>query len=842
MPKVQIQISATDNASAILRKVSAAINDTGKSADKTTSSFAKSAATIALSGAALYKISAAYQDAIMSGSKLQETQNKFDVVFRDSISQAEIFSKTLVDSYGLAKEEAMSFLSGTGDILIGMGMTSEKALELSNGVSQLGIDLASFSNVAGGSERAVAALTSALSGEREALKAYGIIVNEELIKAELLATKKDHLTGMARKQAESEATLAIAYRQSGNAVGDMERSFDSYANIQRRVDSQLADFSADIGSQLLPSMSNLGLAFLGASKDGGIFGDTVKQITEYIAETVDGIAVLMAKFDQFNSTRKLENTLDDANTLIKYNKNLIKQYGDLASLKKAAETSGAAKEELKLYEANNQAIERNIKLSQTQKEESDKKLKTLATIQDRIANGDKVNQANQTKQIASEKQATQQSIEGSKKKRDEAVKFYNEIIFNSAMAEASDLKRIDLTTQREIDSLNEKKKYLKDYQYQEALSLITYKALQEADALRLKQTSDMFAQMAAVQSQFYTNSSSEAANAWGQMSQSIVSSWQKASGEMSKIFADIAADSRKNGMTMGDGFKVGASVAVAALSSINAILSMQAQLVQANYQNQMDALQAAQNKELEMLEEKYESKNEIDEEQTNFEMEKRLLELEEYRASLDGKTDSEIEAAIKSKTTEIKAFEDSKNLQKKKDAEEKANQKKKEAEQKMINERYAMEEWKLKVAAFKSKQEADKAAVFMSAAIGVTSAWASSMSLPFPVNVAVGTSLSGLMIGTAAKQISLIGDQRPPAPPAFADGVTNFEGGWALVGERGREMVNLPSGSNVITNENTEKLLGGGAPQYIHIPIYLNGILTQEELIDTRKSASYGGY
>jgi hypothetical protein len=466
----------------------------------------------------------------------------------------------------------------------------------------------------------------------------------------------------------------------------------------------------------------------------------------------------------------------------------------------------------------------------------------LATIQDRIANGDKVNQANQTKQIASEKQATQQSIEGSKKKRDEAVKFYNEIIFNSAMAEASDLKRIDLTTQREIDSLNEKKKYLKDYQYQEALSLITYKALQEADALRLKQTSDMFAQMAAVQSQFYTNSSSEAANAWGQMSQSIVSSWQKASGEMSKIFADIAADSRKNGMTMGDGFKVGASVAVAALSSINAILSMQAQLVQANYQNQMDALQAAQNKELEMLEEKYESKNEIDEEQTNFEMEKRLLELEEYRASLDGKTDSEIEAAIKSKTTEIKAFEDSKNLQKKKDAEEKANQKKKEAEQKMINERYAMEEWKLKVAAFKSKQEADKAAVFMSAAIGVTSAWASSMSLPFPVNVAVGTSLSGLMIGTAAKQISLIGDQRPPAPPAFADGVTNFEGGWALVGERGREMVNLPSGSNVITNENTEKLLGGGAPQYIHIPIYLNGILTQEELIDTRKSASYGGY
>lgn len=36
---------------------------------------------------------------------------------------------------------------------------------------------------------------------------------------------------------------------------------------------------------------------------------------------------------------------------------------------------------------------------------------------------------------------------------------------------------------------------------------------------------------------------------------------------------------------------------------------------------------------------------------------------------------------------------------------------------------------------------------------------------------------------------------------AFADGVTNFSGGMALVGERGPEIVNLPRGSDVIPNE-----------------------------------------
>jgi len=40
----------------------------------------------------------------------------------------------------------------------------------------------------------------------------------------------------------------------------------------------------------------------------------------------------------------------------------------------------------------------------------------------------------------------------------------------------------------------------------------------------------------------------------------------------------------------------------------------------------------------------------------------------------------------------------------------------------------------------------------------------------------------------------------------FADGVTNFTGGMALVGERGPEIVSLPAGSSVINNENSTRL------------------------------------
>ena len=45
--------------------------------------------------------------------------------------------------------------------------------------------------------------------------------------------------------------------------------------------------------------------------------------------------------------------------------------------------------------------------------------------------------------------------------------------------------------------------------------------------------------------------------------------------------------------------------------------------------------------------------------------------------------------------------------------------------------------------------------------------------------------------------------------PGFAGGTRNFAGGLAMVGERGRELVAMPSGSRVYSNHDTERMLGG---------------------------------
>jgi len=53
--------------------------------------------------------------------------------------------------------------------------------------------------------------------------------------------------------------------------------------------------------------------------------------------------------------------------------------------------------------------------------------------------------------------------------------------------------------------------------------------------------------------------------------------------------------------------------------------------------------------------------------------------------------------------------------------------------------------------------------------------------------------------------------------PQFATGVNNFKGGMALVGERGPELVNLPTGADVMTNTRTRSIMGSAQNQPVII-------------------------
>jgi len=389
------------------------------SASGLNSTLKKVAGGIAFS-AMMYKVVGALKESVKYASDLQETQNKFDVVFKNSSAKAQEYAQVLIDSYGMAKREAMAFLAGTGDILIGMGMQADAALELSNATAQLGTDLASFSNVEGGAERAIQAITSAMTGEREALKAYGIVVSEEMVMEELRMQGKDKLTGMSLVQAKAEATLAIAYRQSGNSIGDMARSYDSYANIQRRVNSRMEDMYASVGEDLLPALSNLGLAFLSASKDGGILSSALHTITKFIGDSINGIALLIAYLDEMSDAGDAEEVYEKnmklTNEYKAQQKAIWDKWGGEEAFNNAVKSGNSeAKAQSKELETQRQIVKKSLDEGIDVVEKRREKQETILKLQERIANSDKVLAAEQEAIAKREKDKTNQKVQNEEK-------------------------------------------------------------------------------------------------------------------------------------------------------------------------------------------------------------------------------------------------------------------------------------------------------------------------------------------------------------------------------------------------------------------------------------------
>jgi len=241
--KSQKTEKATDSLSSSYEKLGKQLNQYAK--------YAAAAAT----ALAVYQLQKQVRIAIGLASDLQEVQSKFDVVFSGQQAKAEKWAKTLVDAYAMSTIEAKKYLSSIQDLLVPMGMSSVNAGELSNEIVKLSADLASFNNLP--TEQVMLNIQSALTGEFEAMKKYGIILNKTIIEQKALtmglADTTDEITGSIR----ANAAYAVMVEASAAALGDMERTMDSAANQQKQQQALLSDISTLLGQAILPYYEEL---------------------------------------------------------------------------------------------------------------------------------------------------------------------------------------------------------------------------------------------------------------------------------------------------------------------------------------------------------------------------------------------------------------------------------------------------------------------------------------------------------------------------------------------------------------------------------------------------------
>lgn len=264
-----------------------------------------------LAFAAFSKVITATADVIKKSINIsrdfQEENSKFKTVFKDVGEAADKMRKQLQNSYGLSRKNSTQLLAATGDLLTGFGFAGDMALELSGEVQKLAIDLASFTNYAGGADGASQALTKALLGERESVKALGISILETDVKAKVLELTQQGMTFETERQAKAYATLLIAQEQSKNAIGDYARTSEGLANRQRQLTAVTEDLQVQIGNVFTPILNDLTKAALDSAKGLRNFLDSAKgidKLSSVFSAVQTSVMVLQPVFEDLGNTLK----------------------------------------------------------------------------------------------------------------------------------------------------------------------------------------------------------------------------------------------------------------------------------------------------------------------------------------------------------------------------------------------------------------------------------------------------------------------------------------------------------------------------------------------------------
>lgn len=185
---------------------------------------------------------------IGAASNMQETMNKFNVVFGESSGEVKKWSDNTANAFGRSKKQLADFLSSSQDLLVPMGLNADAALGMSKGLSTLAMDLASFNNVSDAD--AMNDLQAALTGSGEVMKKYGVIVSEATVKQQLLNNGIDPKNATEAQKAM--ARYNIILEGTSAAQGDVARSSGSYANQLKALQAHVDNLFVTIGGSVLP--------------------------------------------------------------------------------------------------------------------------------------------------------------------------------------------------------------------------------------------------------------------------------------------------------------------------------------------------------------------------------------------------------------------------------------------------------------------------------------------------------------------------------------------------------------------------------------------------------------
>lgn len=216
------------------------------------------------------------QASIDASSRLEQSQGAVKAIFRESAAEVEAWGRQAADTVGLSASAFQQQAAVLGALLQNLGQTRSESAKTSKDLIQIGADLSA--TFGGTTADAVAAIGSALRGERDPIERYGISIKEASVQQKALEMGLAATASELTDTQKATATLALIQQQASSSTGAFARESDTLAGQQQRLNAEIENLRAEIGEALLPAMT----ALVGIARDGvknlSVFADNIRFI------------------------------------------------------------------------------------------------------------------------------------------------------------------------------------------------------------------------------------------------------------------------------------------------------------------------------------------------------------------------------------------------------------------------------------------------------------------------------------------------------------------------------------------------------------------------------------
>lgn len=246
-------------------------------------------------------------------SNLVEVQNVVDTTFGESSGKIDSWSKTALNAFGLSELQAKQFNGTMGALMKSSGITGDSLVTMSENLSGLSGDFASFYNLP--IEEAFEKIKSGISGETEPLKSLGINMSVANLQAYALSQGITKSYQSMNQAEQTQLRYNYLMNVSKDTQGDFNKTSDTFANQMRIAQTNLSQMGAAIATKVLPYLNKLLLVFNGGglSQVGSVLSSTFDNVINTLSSlkpNVEAIWNSLIKFTQISGLDKVWSSLN----------------------------------------------------------------------------------------------------------------------------------------------------------------------------------------------------------------------------------------------------------------------------------------------------------------------------------------------------------------------------------------------------------------------------------------------------------------------------------------------------------------------------------------------------